>query len=946
MTASASALPRTTPHGLLRDDSRVVDPAPMARKPGVGSGKSRLVGIDVARGLALLGMIAVHALIPYDENFNPNWVSFVATGHASALFAVLAGVGLSLTTGRARVPRAQAVPTAAALAARAAVVGGIGLALGYSDADIAGVILPYYAVLFLLAIPLVLMRSRSLVMVGLAAAVVVPVLSQLVRPWLPEPTLENPTFGYLLTDPLGLLSELLVTGSYPALPWVSYICAGLVVGRLRLSSMKTAWGLLAVGAAMAVAAVSASSWLLGPVGGRAALLVAGTGELDDDLDPVPVDELLAFGFDGTTPTTSWWWLAVRSPHAAAPLDLLSTIGTSVAVLGAMLLLGHVTQPILRRVIDVITAPLAAAGAMTLTLYAAHIMFMNSPLDGFRPVPGFVVQVVAVLLIGLGWRQAVGRGPLETAVTAAAFRARTFAVAPAFGFVDRRRLRSGTVVRPARAVPRGKHRATPAASGVRNGLRPPGASRAAGVDAGTYGPGVGSGKSRLVGIDVARGLALLGMIAVHALIPYDENFNPNWVSFVATGHASALFAVLAGVGLSLTTGRARVPRAQAVPTAAALAARAAVVGGIGLALGYSDADIAGVILPYYAVLFLLAIPLVLMRSRSLVMVGLAAAVVVPVLSQLVRPWLPEPTLENPTFGYLLTDPLGLLSELLVTGSYPALPWVSYICAGLVVGRLRLSSMKTAWGLLAVGAAMAVAAVSASSWLLGPMGGRAALLVAGTGELDDDLDPVPVDELLAFGFDGTTPTTSWWWLAVRSPHAAAPLDLLSTIGTSVAVLGAMLLLGHVTQPILRRVIDVITAPLAAAGAMTLTLYAAHIMFMNSPLDGFRPVPGFVVQVVAVLLVGLLWVRLVGRGPLERLVSAAAARARRAAQPPPELSPVPAPAPADVTPARPRLEPQRSSRRHRAGMRLPDGTAATPTRRPVTPTSATRRISRRRP
>jgi hypothetical protein len=91
----------------------------------------------------------------------------------------------------------------------------------------------------------------------------------------------------------------------------------------------------------------------------------------------------------------------------------------VALLGAMLLLGHVTQPILRTVIDIGTAPLAAAGAMTLTLYTAHVVFMNSELDVFEPTTGYLLQVVAVLTFSLVWRHSVGAGPLETAVTAVA-----------------------------------------------------------------------------------------------------------------------------------------------------------------------------------------------------------------------------------------------------------------------------------------------------------------------------------------------------------------------------------------------------------------------------------------------------------------------------------------------------------------------------------------------
>jgi len=391
---------------------------PSLLRPDIGGQKARLIGIDVTRGLALLGMMAVHVLI--DDAGNPKWVSYIANGHSAATFAVLAGVGLSLTTGRARVPWAKAGRTAAGLAGRAAAIGAIGLALGCTDGQFAYVILAYYAVLFVLAIPLVLLRTRTLVLVGVAAAVVVPVLSQWVRPALPVPTLDNPSFGYLLTDPLGLLSELLVTGAYPALPWMAYICAGLVVGRLTLSSAKVARRLLIWGVVLGIAAAAAAWLLLGPLGGRAALELAGPG-LDSDMN---VDDLLTLG--GTTPTTSWWWLATGAPHTGAPLDLLGTIGGAVALLGAMLLLGHLAGPSLRRVISVVTAPLAAAGAMTLTLYTATIVFMNSPLNVFDPVESYVIQIIVVLLFGLGWRHAVGRGPLETAVTAVANRARSSA----------------------------------------------------------------------------------------------------------------------------------------------------------------------------------------------------------------------------------------------------------------------------------------------------------------------------------------------------------------------------------------------------------------------------------------------------------------------------------------------------------------------------------------
>ena len=121
--------------------------------------KQRLLGIDAARGIALLGMMAVHSLIAVSDDGSPTLSYGISAGRSSALFAVLAGVGIAFTTGRARVERGDRGATAASLAARAAVVGAIGLIMGYTHAELAVVILPYYAILFVIAIPLVFLRT-------------------------------------------------------------------------------------------------------------------------------------------------------------------------------------------------------------------------------------------------------------------------------------------------------------------------------------------------------------------------------------------------------------------------------------------------------------------------------------------------------------------------------------------------------------------------------------------------------------------------------------------------------------------------------------------------------------------------------------------------------------------------------------------------------------------
>ena len=377
-----------------------------AEKPG------RLIGVDATRGLALLGMMAVHALWAYDEDGTITWTYAVSAGRSAATFALLAGVGIAFVTRRRRVERGDRRAAAASLAARAGVIGVVGLLLGGTDAGLATVILAYYAVLFVLAIPAVFLSTRVLIALGSTIAVVVPALSHLIRPHLPDSADGNVSLAQLLQDPLGLLTQLTVTGLYPALPWMAYVCIGIAVGRMRLSERGTAVRLLAVGSTLAVGAWVLSSILLGTLGGREQLYASAT---ENSLSRTDVEDTLIFGGGGVTPTDTWWWLATAAPHTTTPLDLVHTIGVATALLGGMLLLA-------RRYGNVLT-PIAAAGSMTLTLYTAHVLFLNSPWDVLGATSGYLLQVIVALGFAIAWRAAVGRGPLEALAADAASAAR-------------------------------------------------------------------------------------------------------------------------------------------------------------------------------------------------------------------------------------------------------------------------------------------------------------------------------------------------------------------------------------------------------------------------------------------------------------------------------------------------------------------------------------------
>ena len=80
----------------------------------------RLVGLDVARCLALLGMVAAHVLDERSPDGTLTRTSWLVDGRASALFAVLAGVSLVLMhRAHVHVRRRPGGPRAADRAARA-----------------------------------------------------------------------------------------------------------------------------------------------------------------------------------------------------------------------------------------------------------------------------------------------------------------------------------------------------------------------------------------------------------------------------------------------------------------------------------------------------------------------------------------------------------------------------------------------------------------------------------------------------------------------------------------------------------------------------------------------------------------------------------------------------------------------------------------------------------
>ncbi|MGY1642996.1 heparan-alpha-glucosaminide N-acetyltransferase domain-containing protein [Geodermatophilus sp. SYSU D00703] len=375
-----------------------VTPPPVT---AAGSG-GRVTGVDVARGLALFGMMAAHEFDLVGDDGRLTATGAVASGRSAVTFALLAGVSLAFLSGGRDVVRGQARTAASAgLAVRAVLVLVIGLLLGALDT--VEVILPAYALLFLLAIPLLGLRPRVLLAIAAGLVAAVPVLLvATAADGLEYGSRPDPTLGTLLADPAGVLLQLLVTGAYPVLLYLAYTCVGLAVGRLDLRSRRVAWTLLGVGVPLVVTAQAVSAVLLHPLGGLRRLTEADywSGDLVAEPDQ----------------GSSWWYLALDSPHAHTQLDALNAVGSALTVLGAALLLTRI------HAVDRLLRPVAAAGSMTLTLYSAHVLLLWTEVPDDE-VAQYLLMVVGSMLFAVLWRRTHVHGPLEGVVAAPSRRTR-------------------------------------------------------------------------------------------------------------------------------------------------------------------------------------------------------------------------------------------------------------------------------------------------------------------------------------------------------------------------------------------------------------------------------------------------------------------------------------------------------------------------------------------
>ncbi|ACZ31384.1 hypothetical protein Xcel_2368 [Xylanimonas cellulosilytica DSM 15894] len=370
-----------------------------------------------------------------------------------------------------------------------------------------------------------------------------------------------------------------------------------------------------------------------------------------------------------------------------------------------------------------------------------------------------------------------------------------------------------------------------------------------------------GPGRVPGVDVARGIAVLGMFTAHVGVTSDDwSRLDGWLG-LAHGRSSILFATVAGLSLALVTGRAHPLDGEALVRARLrVLVRAACLLAVGALLDALGTRVY-LILGFYAVYFALAVPVLRWRVHRLVTAAAIVAVVGPPLAY----WGPEALARA---GLRLPrDGDGAVTHFLLSGHYPAVVWMAYLLVGLAIGRsAALTSARTRAGLVVGGAAGWWLASAASAVLLQPAGGVLAVRAAVTTTTSTSATG-------PLAWVAPWPPVAGLFLA--GPHDDTLLEVIGSGGFAVMVIGLCLCVGRVGARVL--------APLAAVGSMALTVYTVQIIAIwRWDLLDVRTNGPLAWMVLISLAAATAWRALLGRGPLERLVArlanAAAAGPRR--------------------------------------------------------------------
>ncbi|MEV1130056.1 heparan-alpha-glucosaminide N-acetyltransferase domain-containing protein [Agromyces sp. NPDC049794] len=364
--------------------------------------------------------------------------------------------------------------------------------------------------------------------------------------------------------------------------------------------------------------------------------------------------------------------------------------------------------------------------------------------------------------------------------------------------------------------------------------------------------------RVVGVDAARGLALIGMFVAH-VSPAVANAEVTELIALADERPRLLFALTAGIGLGFISGGVRPIAAGRGELRRQIAIRAVILIALGMFIWFTLDPLVFIILDVYGIAFLVLLPMLFLPPWVVLGLGVALLAVTPALTAVgARTEFVQTVLETP---------LKFLADWAVAGAYPVIIWVAVMLIGLALARLGLESPR------AVGVTALAGTAAASVFL--PLAAQ-----------------LPAPELVS---------QAEWSVPLR-----ASLETVGNVGVCALIVAAMLALTAFARPAVRRVASTLLSPVTAMGSMPLSIYTMHLVVLGLAIreengvatdDSWPLLIGFV---VGSMLFAWLWRRYLGRGPLEQVLRWASGRDRDRdrdiAEPAPAVPPGGADSPAD--------------------------------------------------
>ncbi|MFE6995723.1 heparan-alpha-glucosaminide N-acetyltransferase domain-containing protein [Microbacterium sp. NPDC057659] len=381
--------------------------------------RRRIVGIDLARFAAIVGMMAAHLLSGLAADPNAMLISrllnlaegVIVASTAATTFAVLGGVSLVLLS--RSMAGAPSWRIYLSICIRAVVIALLGWALMQLDGPIS-VVLPYYGIAMIIAAAALWLPSWAIGAIAAVLWVFGAAVNAQVRANLA--TLPVDTTPGIIEQIARSARDLLLTGHYPAITWAAYMLTGILIARLLLRARRDD----------TLRRVSLRMWTVGlviylllTVIGRVVRYRPGWFGLPTGLG----DQALAGG-RGAPRGTEFWMLLMPGAHTGSPADMLRTVAGACFLIGVLIMLfdtGH------RRHGFAVEA-VRCAGAAPLTIYSAHVIATaavsrwrtqqfsaGDPLSPDLPLWNFLIQLLCVLAIGAVLAALRRRGPLEAAL---------------------------------------------------------------------------------------------------------------------------------------------------------------------------------------------------------------------------------------------------------------------------------------------------------------------------------------------------------------------------------------------------------------------------------------------------------------------------------------------------------------------------------------------------